>query len=202
MKIDKTKIIDGIRLIKVRDLMRSLEQLHVTRGSIERRVGKDITDALLKEGLIALSDHEGYHVRTEAGTRLANTRFIKRFDRTKADTLVADLIRRAHAINANDDLLYRVKGFARSVATSPTRRTWAMSTCSSGWSSSASAVTTARRRLTPTGRGSMLLVAAPAVSLTFWALATARSGYCSRRGRHFWRCMISASFRHSAATAA
>jgi hypothetical protein len=84
-----------------------------------RRTGKAMTDALIAEGLLRpatdedLEHHRGYDedrfALTDAGISLCCARKIKRFDRATAERYVAELLDRADAINANPDLLCRVK---------------------------------------------------------------------------------------------
>jgi len=119
MKVDKNRTIGGAPLIKVRDLLRYMgagrggSGRTMTRKGIAERVGFDIADELVREGLLAVSEKERDGKRcyglTGASVRLANAKMIKRIDRAKADLYVAELLQRADDINANPDLLYRVK---------------------------------------------------------------------------------------------
>jgi hypothetical protein len=84
-----------------------------------RRTGKRMTDALIAEGLLRPAtdedlEHSGHSDKdlfalTDAGISLCCARKIKRFDRATAERYVAELLDRADAINANPDLLCRVK---------------------------------------------------------------------------------------------
>jgi predicted nucleotidyltransferase len=119
MKIDSTKTIGGVPLIKVRDLLRYMGagtmggERTLTREAIARRVGRDIADELVGEGLLQFreKDRDGgpWYEITDAAPRLANVKMLKRINRSKADLYVAELLRRADDINANAELLYRVK---------------------------------------------------------------------------------------------
>jgi hypothetical protein len=119
MKIDRTKTIGGVPLIKVRDLLRYMGagtiggERTLTREGITRRVGRDIADELVGEGLLEVreKDRDGgpWYEITDAAPRLANVKMLKRISRSKADLYVAELLRRADDINANPELLYRVK---------------------------------------------------------------------------------------------
>ena len=119
MKVDKNRTIGGAPLIKVRDLLRYMgagrggSGRTMTRKGIAERVGFDVADELVREGLLAVSEKERDGKRcyglTGASVRLANAKMIKRIDRAKADLYVAELLQRADDINANPDLLYRVK---------------------------------------------------------------------------------------------
>jgi hypothetical protein len=119
MKIDGTKTIGGVPLIKVRDLLRYMgagtmdgERI-MTRDSIVRRAGLDIADELVDEGLLQVCeknrDGGPWYEITDAAPRLANAKMLKRINRSKADFYVAELLRRADEINANHELLCRVK---------------------------------------------------------------------------------------------
>ena len=85
----------------------------MTRKEIADRVGFDIADELVLEGLLAVSekgrDDKRWYEFTDAAVRLVNAKMIKRINRAKADLYVAELLQRADDINANPDLLYRVK---------------------------------------------------------------------------------------------
>jgi hypothetical protein len=84
-----------------------------------RRTGQKMTDALIAEGLLRPATDEDLEYRghsdkdrfalTDAGISLCCARKIKRFDRATAERYVAELLDRADAINANPDLLCRVK---------------------------------------------------------------------------------------------
>jgi hypothetical protein len=119
MKIDRTKTIGGVPLIKVRDLLRYMGagttsgERTMTREAIARRVGLDIADELVGEGLLQVceknsEDGSRYEI-TDAAPRLANVKMLKRINRWKADLYVAELLQRADDINANPELLYLVK---------------------------------------------------------------------------------------------
>ena len=119
MKVDKNRTIGGVPLIKVRDLLRYMRAGSLgsgrimSRRRIADRVGFDIADELVREGLLAVSekgrDDKPWYEFTDAAVRLVNAKMIKRINRAKADLYVAELLQRADDINANPDLLYRVK---------------------------------------------------------------------------------------------
>jgi hypothetical protein len=81
----------------------------MTRQGIAERVRFDIACELVREGLLAVckdrQDRGPRYELTDAAVRLANAKMIKRITRAKA----AELLQRADDINANPDLLYRVK---------------------------------------------------------------------------------------------
>jgi len=119
MKVEKNRMIGGAPLIKVRDLLRYMGAGRggsgrvMTREGIADRVGFDIACEMVREGLLAVckdrQDREPWYEGTDAAVRLANALMIKRITRAKADHYVAELLQRADDINANPDLLYRVK---------------------------------------------------------------------------------------------
>jgi hypothetical protein len=119
MKVEKNRTIGGAPLIKVRDLLRYMGAGRggsgrvMTREGIADRVGFDIACELVREGLLAVckdrQDREPWYEGTDAAVRLANALMIKRITRAKAALYVAELLQRADDINANPDLLYRVK---------------------------------------------------------------------------------------------
>ena len=119
MKVEKNRTIGGAPLIKVRDLLRYMGAGRggsgrvMTRKGIADRVGFDIACELVRDGLLAVckdrQDREPWYEGTDAAVRLANALMIKRITRGKADHYVAELLQRADDINANPDLLYRVK---------------------------------------------------------------------------------------------
>jgi hypothetical protein len=119
MKLEKNRTIGGAPLIKVRDLLRYMgagrrgSGRGMTRKEIADRVGFDIACELVREGLLAVckdrQDREPWYEGTIAAVRLADALMNKRITRAKADLYVAELLQRADDINANPDLLYRVK---------------------------------------------------------------------------------------------
>ena len=119
MKVEKNRTIGGAPLIKVRDLLRYMgagaggSGRVMTRKEIADRVRFDIAGELVREGLLAIckdkQDRGPWYEGTDAAVRLANALMIKRITRGKADHYVAELLQRADDINANPDLLYRVK---------------------------------------------------------------------------------------------
>ena len=119
MKVEKNRTIGGAPLIKVRDLLRYMGAGRggsgrvMTRKGIADRVGFDIACELVREGLLAVckdrQDREPWYEGTDAAVRLANALMIKRITRAETDHYVAELLQRADDINANPDLLYRVK---------------------------------------------------------------------------------------------
>jgi hypothetical protein len=132
VKIEKTEI-GGMPIKQVRDVLRRLRGGHRgdfigTRQQIAERAGRDITDALVADGLLepyasssdAEKDEEEriisrryssggpYFCISRAGLQLTSANMLKRIDRARANRYVAELLDRADSINANPDLLYRV----------------------------------------------------------------------------------------------
>jgi hypothetical protein len=75
--------------------------------NITKHFGLDITDDLVVAGLIE-RDKNSYRT-TAAGDRLAAAKFIPPINRAKANRIVAEFLQRVDAINANNELLMRVK---------------------------------------------------------------------------------------------
>ena len=95
MEVEKNRTIGGVPLIKVRDLLRYMgagrlgSGRTMTRKEIADRVGFDIADELVREGLLAVSekgrDDKPWYELTDAAVRLVNAKMIKRINRAKAD---------------------------------------------------------------------------------------------------------------------
>jgi len=85
----------------------------------------ELRDALLAAGLIEAVEQAApglWYALTDQGVRLGATRMLKRIPRAKADEMVAELIERARAINANSELLHWVlelRAFGSYITTSP-----------------------------------------------------------------------------------
>jgi hypothetical protein len=115
MRIDRSATIAGVPLIKVRDLMRRARGFGFGREFIVDKIGTDIADDLVAAGYIEMDQERRSIERdlpyriTLLGSSLANARFLKRIPRQRANVLVADVLRRADEINADDEMIYRVK---------------------------------------------------------------------------------------------
>jgi hypothetical protein len=127
MKVDWTKTIEGVPMRVVRDILRKLRVGYQGDNSKDKivdltlthlgkrfaryelnRIGKAIPKALLDEGLLRSTVKDHFEL-TDKGIALRCCRKIKRFDRARADRYISELLDRADAINANPDLLCRVK---------------------------------------------------------------------------------------------
>lgn len=115
MYFDKSKTIEGVRLIKVRDLLRRMGGGRWMREGIADFIGKDIADAAVAEGFLEADPKDslgrvqkGYYGTTALGRRLRATKFLPRINREKAEGIIQDLIARADAINTDDALIFRV----------------------------------------------------------------------------------------------
>ena len=110
---------------KVRDFLRDRVLGCFSRDDIVGWFGADIADELRAKGLIKLGPKEHYSRKTdrdvdcgklipgyfrvaELGRRFASKSLIRPITRAEADRLLADMLKRAHAINADDALMYRV----------------------------------------------------------------------------------------------
>jgi hypothetical protein len=102
----------GQSLRKVRDFAAKYRQgQSLTREAVQEFFGDDITTALVRQKIIRRKrddkDRELFVV-TKHGDRLSAVRLAPRINRAKADIIVAGLLARARAINADPDLLYYV----------------------------------------------------------------------------------------------
>ena len=108
MKADLVELPAGQSLRKVRDFLdKNGGYYRFDRDTVSDYFGADITDELLAKGLI---EWEGeLFSNSLLGQRVANMRLIPRISRAKADKIVVEMLERARAINANDEMLYRIK---------------------------------------------------------------------------------------------
>ena len=116
MKIDIRQMIAGQPIRKIRDLMRFARGFEINAEQIAEKVGVDVTDRLVSEGLIEPSatvpDKRGHKIQfycvTTAGTRLAATRLNRRIRRHTAERIVDAFLERVVAVNDDTDLLLTV----------------------------------------------------------------------------------------------
>jgi hypothetical protein len=115
MKIDRVKrdvavaSLAGQTPRKIRDFCRTFHWHIFSEESIAHFFGKDITTELRKARLIKPSPEiPGRFVLSALGFRWSNVLFLPRFDRAKADRMVADMLARAAQINSDPDLVYWV----------------------------------------------------------------------------------------------
>lgn len=112
MRLDKTETIRGVRMMVVRDLLRGMGPGSVSAGFVKDRTGADIVDALVARGWLKPKYSRNgtqYYSSTVAGDAVGNAHFVKPLPRARADRLAAEMLRRADAINADADLIYRIK---------------------------------------------------------------------------------------------
>lgn len=118
MRVEPNDMIAGVRARDLRDYFRRLrgrafvahdliEELGVSEGEATQ-----IVQVLQAQGLIEpepnpFDDRSWFNLTTN-GNQLALAKFTKRFSRETAEALLHDAIARAKAINADDDLVYRV----------------------------------------------------------------------------------------------
>jgi predicted transcriptional regulator len=114
MKLDHRGLTAGRPNRIVRDLLRdgagSVSAI-AYQLSISERAAKQFANRLLAEGLLEFfkfSKRRDLFSVTRKGAQFAASHLMPRINRAKADRLVAELLDRADAINANPDLLYRV----------------------------------------------------------------------------------------------
>jgi hypothetical protein len=113
MRVDPKGILAGRPIRQVRDLLRRVPSgTSFRREFVVKILGEpDATDALLAAGLIELDHSKDEKIRfkaTDDGIRLASTNLVPRITRAKAETIMADFMRRVAEINANPELISRV----------------------------------------------------------------------------------------------
>jgi hypothetical protein len=115
MKVDRNATIAGLPIRKVRNALNWFANVgNFERDTVPYKLGVDVTDDLLAAGLIEPDpdwqpDHGAQrYVVSTTGCRLAATRLLPRINRAKAERIVADLVKRAEAINAFADGFMRV----------------------------------------------------------------------------------------------
>ncbi|MFL9828647.1 nucleotidyltransferase domain-containing protein [Rhodoplanes sp. SY1] len=118
MRIDKNETILGYKMTLIRDLLRRISSRIWTDGDIAAHFhipiarAEQLADALIRRGLLTLKpDAEGNErdlVVTDLGQRLCAARFLKPIARSRADAIIADTLVRIEAINARDELVYRI----------------------------------------------------------------------------------------------
>jgi hypothetical protein len=120
MKFDRSETIDGVPLIRVRDFLREWRLFETTFNEMQVAEFFDRDGAAALRWLRAALDRglverngDNYEVAPD-GVRLCATKFVPRFDRARADKLVAELLHRTEAAAAGrcDDHLLEVTGLA------------------------------------------------------------------------------------------
>jgi hypothetical protein len=123
MKLDENSFVAGQLAPKVRELMRYFgrwrcpitNDLAVEQLDVSADIAREFITGMLDAGFLEPYKHPisktecpGKYWPTRTGVQIGAALFIKRLDRVKADRIVADLLDRADAINANPDLLYQI----------------------------------------------------------------------------------------------
>ncbi|RAI45944.1 hypothetical protein [Rhodoplanes roseus] len=118
MRADKNESILGYRMPLIRDLLRRISGHVWTDERIARHFHTTLhkasrfADALVERGFIEEARDvpratRGF-VLTDLGHRFCAATFLKPITRTQADALLADLLVRIEAINARDELVFRI----------------------------------------------------------------------------------------------
>jgi hypothetical protein len=122
VEVNKHDTVAGIPMIEIRNFLRRYRNsVSFTVAEVETELGVPrakaelVTQAMVDAGFAEPSAEEDtpapqldYSV-TKLGSRLCVTRFVKRITRTKADTLVKEMLARAAEINERDELVFRIK---------------------------------------------------------------------------------------------
>src|SRR5258705_10432260 len=113
MKVDRNEAIAGVRLMKIRDFLRSYRDGFYPGGvaeyfRVEGQREKEIETALLQAGYIAYDEAEKAFTLTELGMQLSNAVFTARISRGRAEELVRNFLERVEAVNLRDELTHRV----------------------------------------------------------------------------------------------
>jgi hypothetical protein len=110
MKVERGSIIAGRPIREIRDFLRWLGPASLVRAGIVKRLGADLTDDLVAEGLIEADDdpHAASYMATDEGVRLAAANFKRRISRAKADAIMASFLERVKEVNRDRDLISRV----------------------------------------------------------------------------------------------
>jgi hypothetical protein len=107
VKLDPDKPIAGQSPRVLREFCQVFYYNLFSRESVSGFFGKDITTRLRKARIIKPSSEvSGYYVLAAFGSRLGQHSFKPRIRRATAERLVAAMLVRAEAINADPDLLY------------------------------------------------------------------------------------------------
>jgi predicted nucleotidyltransferase len=119
MKLDPDHLFAGLVPARsLRDYFKQRQNVEFGRSDFAEQLGLApgeagaVLEDLLEEGLIEVATKrpkmpDTYRLTTSGG-QLAHVSFAKRITRRKAETLLAELIGRAEAINADPELMYRV----------------------------------------------------------------------------------------------
>ncbi|PDT87745.1 hypothetical protein CO669_22975 [Bradyrhizobium sp. Y36] len=118
MRVGRDETIRGVRLIKVRDLLRFVESGAVRPSIVMERLGCDeaeavsMIEALLREGYIekdvTAKQEPARLVVSDLGIQLCNAKFVRRISRAEAERLVAELLERVKQVNERDELTHRI----------------------------------------------------------------------------------------------
>lgn len=114
MKIDKSIVLAGIPIIKIRDFLRR----HGVQSTftilmiadyfgVSAKLAVNILKELVALGYVEISHSEEYTC-TVKGNALAQVKFVKRMNRAKADRVFNDFMNRVYEVNNNDSFIYRV----------------------------------------------------------------------------------------------
>lgn len=114
MNIDRNAIIAGIPIITVRNFLRDFRrygsfslQAMIKHFSLEPQSCAYLLKELIACGYIEENSLNKYEV-TVKGNALAQTKFVSRMNKAKADKIFGDFMKRVEKINEDDSYVYRV----------------------------------------------------------------------------------------------
>ncbi|MBB4391661.1 hypothetical protein [Bradyrhizobium sp. ERR14] len=118
MQVRRDEEIAGVRLMKVRDLLRWADDGPIQLSAISDRLHCDrakaelVQNALLEAGYIEIDPNasgQNCYIASDLGRQLCNAKFVRRITRSEADELVADFLERVRLVNGRDELTHRVR---------------------------------------------------------------------------------------------
>lgn len=114
MKVDRNSEICGIPIIKIRDFLKCFQTLDFFSlqtiseyFSLTKQSGASLLSELIKAGYITEESKNKYVISIK-GNALAQIKFVRRMDKTKADAIFSEFMKRVKKINEDDTYIVRV----------------------------------------------------------------------------------------------
>lgn len=115
MKVDRHATIGNIPIKGIRDFfIRYRTPMHFSMMAVEQyfkisnKSARDLCKELIKREFIE-DDRSGKYIVTEKGNALAQTKFVKRMNKEKADLIFQKFMDRVEEVNSDNTFLYSVK---------------------------------------------------------------------------------------------